>query len=112
MERKVGDLRTFSNMPKVYQIKEILEQVNDITLEWTWTDSVCPNCKCRTERKVTHTFYRIEVLVEQDKANPKDIEMILMGYTLDGRTMIIPSEKYDQIFNKTDNYKHLVKGGK
>lgn len=108
--RKVGDKRTFSNDNRIYNIEEIIDNPSGITLEWKWVDSVCPHCKKRLERKMTHQFYRIEILrdnIKEDIKSLKKEDVIMLGSTLDGRTMILPLDKYSEICKMSEKFKNL-----
>ncbi len=102
----VGETRRFSFSDKTYRILEILENPN-IKLYWTWTSGVCPHCKERITRNIEHTFYSIEVLGDTkiSKSNLKKKDIYLRGYTLDKRTLILPIEKYNEVFDKSKNFK-------
>ena len=108
-EGKVGEERIFTFSKAIYEIREVLENPN-ISMWWTWTTGVCPHCKKQIERRINHDFYYIEILVEKDVQN-KDVartDVAMLGHTLDKRGMRISIDKYDEIFNKSKNFKHLV----
>lgn len=107
-ELKVGNLRDFSFSNKKYKIREILENPQ-ISLLWTWDSGVCPHCKNKITRNIKHDFYKIEILGENDIDDDKlTIDNIyLLGFTLDKRTMLIPKDKYNEVFQKSKKFKRL-----
>lgn len=107
---KVGDQRTFSFKEKAFVVKEILDNVN-FTMFWTWSDSVCPHCKKHITNTVQHKFSRIEILVEDGVAD-QDItidKILLLGDTYDNRKMLITSDKYDEVFSFSKDFKKFMK---
>lgn len=110
MELTVGDKRTFTHSKTVYRIREVLNNPG-ISMWWNWTTGVCPHCKKRIERNIEHIFYRIEILgddTKDDKSLTID-DIVLMGDTLDKRRMTITKDKYNEIFNASNDFKHLVR---
>jgi hypothetical protein len=108
-EGRAGELRKVSFIDKDLEIREVLENPQ-ITLEWTWDTGVCPHCKNRITRNVTHQFYRIEIMVPTD-IEDKDViktDIVLGGNTLDNRQMILPESHYNEILAKSKKYKHLI----
>lgn len=107
---KVGDKRKFTFKDEDYEIKEIIDNPN-ITMWWSWQDSVCPYCKRQITRNMQHRFYRIEILLPVDKKNVDLDDFILLGFTYDNRIMLIPRDKTDvylEVFNNSKKYKHFV----
>lgn len=109
MEKQVGDLRKFSNDDRMYKIREILEKP-EIRMVWRWDTGICPNCKHALSHEFNHTFYRIEILgrdgVENKYLIKEDITML--GYTTDGKTLILTIDKYDEVLAKSELFKNLV----
>lgn len=109
MELSVGTKRKFTFKDNNYEIKEILEKP-DIVLLWTWNSGLCPHCKQKIEREVAHKFYRIEILVDETKKE-NDVtvdDIIILGDTIDRRKMILPKDKYNEVFSKTKNFKKFI----
>src|SRR3990167_10134246 len=108
-EKKIGDKRKFTNDTRIYSIREILNNPK-INMRWTWDTGICPNCKIKLTREIEHTFYRIEILgdenIKDEKLTIQDIT--LMGDTLDNRRMLITENKYNEILNKSEKFKNLV----
>ena len=108
-EAEEGNLRKFSFSDKLHEVKEIIHNPN-ISMQWKWTTGICPYCKRRIERIITHYFYRIEILFPyREEENLKNI--IIVGDTLDRRKMFIPPDdnafKYTLL--KSRKYKKLLK---
>lgn len=110
MELQVGQKRNFSFTDDHYVISEIIQKT-DIKLVWKWNDSVCPHCKEKLTREMVHTFHKIEILIKEgileDNATTNDI--LLLGDALDGRKMMIPAEKYNEVFGQSQKFKKLIK---
>ncbi len=111
-EGKIGDTRKFHSFPnKEFLINEIIIDAN-INLNWTWNTGVCPYCKNRISREITHDIYRIEILIDdsKDKDKIKVTDIVLLADTLDKRKMILPRDKYNEVFSLSEKYKHLIGG--
>lgn len=110
MELQVGNKRKFTFSNQEYEIKEILEKPN-IKLLWTWDTGLCPHCKQRIERTIEHSFYRIEILADTSKKEEEltSEDIIIMGDTMDCRRMILPKDKYNEIFAQSNNFKKYIK---
>lgn len=109
MELEIGQKRIFSFSEKKFRIREILENP-EVTLRWVWNTGLCPHCKQKIERIIDHQFYRIEILGEDSKED-KDLikqDIILMGDTLDRRRMILPIDKYKEVFLKSKKFRYLM----
>jgi hypothetical protein len=109
LEGKVGEFRKFSFSEDDYIVKEVIDDPQ-FTLDWIWDTGVCPHCKKRLDKTVQHDFYRIEVLVKEnkDKGNNKKEDLLILGDTLDKRKMLIPIDQYDRVLRKSKLYKSLV----
>ncbi len=110
MNKKIGDKRIFQFKPgEEFTIREILDKPK-IGIWWIWNTGLCPHCKKRIERKIYHTFYRIEILgIEEKKDNELTIDdIVLFGDTLDKRAMVLPIDKYNEVLGKTNKFKGLV----
>lgn len=108
----IGQKRRFTFSEKEFEIKEILDNPN-IRLQWTWNTGVCPHCKERIERKIDHLFYRIEILVDTTK-KLDDItidDIVIMGDTTDKRRLILPKDKYTDVFNISKDFKKFISTG-
>lgn len=103
---KINELRKFSFNDFNYEIIEILDNPK-ISMEWNWDSGICPNCKTRINRKVTHTFYKIEILIPETKTidNITRNDIVLFGDTLDKRKMLIDKTIYNQVFSKSKLFK-------
>ena len=108
--KQVGDKRKFSFNENLYSIREIVD-APDVKLMWSWATGSCPHCKSRLTREIEHEFYRLEILategIEDADVTLEDIQ--IMGDTKDRRRMILPVEKYDEIFEKSKLFKKLKK---
>lgn len=108
-EKTVGDKRKFQFSNKDYEIREIIENPNNkISLVWRWEDSICPHCKHRQTKETNHLFYRIEVLCPYNEEVTRE-NLILLGYTIDNRLMMLPIEKYDEVLSYSKGYENLKK---
>lgn len=105
----VGGERKFTFSENLYKVREILETQN-IQFPWEWSSGVCPHCKKKITRTINHIINRIEILgIDNLKDNElKENDIIVLGFTLDNRTMLIPKEKYKEILNKTTKFKNLI----
>jgi len=109
-EKGVGECRTFTNDDRFFKIREVI--VNpEIDMSWVWSTGVDPKTKKRFLKETNHTFYRIEVLgddrLSDDELTNEDIT--LLGYTLDGRLMMLTIDMYDEVFLKSKTFKQLSK---
>lgn len=109
-EKNVGDIRKFTNDERFYTIREILDHPG-ITMTWTWDSGICPHCKKKLTRQVNYLFYRIEVLGDKEIQEDKDLtisDITLLGMTTDGKTLMLTSEKYNEVFLKSEKFKELA----
>lgn len=110
MERNLGDKIKVSVDDREFTVREILD-CPCVTLRWSWSSGLCPNCKHKIDRTVIHEFYRIEVLgvenIKDEDLTENDI--FFLGSTYDKRTMIFPKEKYQEILIKSKKLEHLRK---
>jgi len=110
-EGKLGSFRQFDFSEAKYEIVEILNEP-DIKMKWTWDTGLCPHCKKRITQTIDHEFYRIEILKEVGVKSPTTNNLLLLGDTIDGRKMMFPGDKKEQILkDKSKKYKSLF-GGK
>lgn len=107
----VGQKRTFSFSKNKYEIKEIIENPQ-ISMLWTWKTGICPHCKKKIEQTIKHDFYRIEILVDETKKQEEIIkdDIVLIGDTLDGKKLLISSDLYNQVFEKSSLFKNHIGG--
>jgi uncharacterized radical SAM superfamily protein len=105
-ELTVGQKRTFTGDKRQYIIEEIIENPS-ISLEWTWFDTVCPHCRGRLQRTITHTFHRIEILKDETKDKPVSTDLAIMGDTHDGKRMLFPIDKYKDILKLSEKFKTI-----
>jgi len=105
---QVGQKRRFSFSNDCYDIVEVLDDPK-IKIFWNWDTGACPYCKGKITRNIEHDFYRIEVLRKEKKRNKEcnENDIVLLGSTLDNRTMVIPKENYSQVFKKTREFKRF-----
>ena len=110
IEAKEGDQRKFSFSDKLYEVREVIHNPN-IFMQWKWTTGICPHCKRKIERVITHQFYRIEILVPH-KEKPDLKNIIIVGDTLDRRKLFIPEDDdtFNQVLLKSKKFKILLKG--
>ncbi len=102
-----------------YEIQDILENPG-VSMLWSWQTGVCPYCKMKIERSMTHQFYRIEILVEcywneteQKWAainNPIIDNLYILGDSLDNKKMMIIKDKYNEVLAKSEKFKYLIGG--
>lgn len=101
---KVGDKRSFSFLSEPCEIVEILDNP-EIKLLWKWRDDICPHCKKRIEKVKEHVFTRIELLIPRNKMNvdilQKKHHLIILGFDKEGKTMLLPKEKYPEVISKS-----------
>ena len=106
---KVGVRRKFNAYPnKDFEIREILD-APQISMWWTWTTGICPHCKEQIKREIKHDLNRIEILGLDGKSN-NDLtrdDIVLLGFSMDNRTMFLSIDKYDEVFLKSKDFKHL-----
>lgn len=109
MEPQIGEKRKFSFSDKQFSIREIMLNPK-ITMWWKWNGGLCPHCKQPIDRNIEHVFYRIEILGVEEKED-KDLKLkdvFLLGFTMDLRIMALTAEKYKEVLEKSDKFKHLA----
>lgn len=111
IDLQVGNKRKFTFSDKEYKIREIIDQPN-IKLFWTYDSGVCPHCKKRITRNIEHDFYRIEILGDDSKEDDNSLleeDIQIIGHTLDKRILVLPIDKYNEVFSKTKKFKKLIR---
>jgi len=130
MESKIGQKRKFSFSENPYEVLEIIDSPN-LSMDWEWNTGTqrCPYCGrlFKSKSTVRHDFYKIEILGatefigknEEEKNNiekyklkknlTKD-DIVIMGYTLDRRYMLIPKEKstYNMALSLSKKFKKFL----
>lgn len=107
MELKVGDNRNFSFSDKTYEIKEILEPT-EIEISVVWDSGICPHCKEKITKTITHKFSKIEILVDNSIEIPTKSDLIILGYANDNRLLRIYEDNFDKILIYSSLYKDLL----
>ena len=111
MELKVGQKRSFSFLREPHEIIEILSNP-DVKMLWKWMDTVCPHCQKKIEKIKEHIFGRIELLVPISKSGFSDLQkrphLIIIGFDRDRRVMLLPKEKYKEVFSKSKRFKKIL----
>jgi len=105
----VGDIRYFNSTGNVaLEIREILINPG-IQMWWTWSTYVCPKCKHKIEKTKNHIFTQIEILAPKNKTNDelKKEDITLFGITEDNRSLMLTIDKYNEVFAKSEKFKHL-----
>ena len=108
--REVGFKTSFTfKKGMIFEIKEILVEPN-FSMPWTWNTGICPHCKNRIDRTVTHEFSSIEILISETIKPEKALveDLILGGHTRDGRYMLIPKEHYNTILKNSQLFSRFV----
>ena len=105
----VGDKRTFEFDKREFSIRAIVFPSPDITMNWTWTTRVDPKTKKRIVETRIHTFYRIELLgaigIKDDDLTLRN--SVLLGFSLDGRLMVIPIDTYKTVFAQINGFNKI-----
>jgi len=106
MQKKAGDIRKFTfDLGVTYVIREILKDPK-VSMWWKQDRGTCPHCKRQIEVTTKHDLHTIEILgkkgIEDEKLERKD--MALLGFSLDDRTLLLPEDKYDEVFQKSTKF--------
>ena len=109
MELKVGDCRKITSRNDPMVVQEIIKD-SGINMEWKWADSICPHCRKRIDNVKSHTFPRIEIIVQigVEPENSKLDDVVVFGFSEDKKLMLFTSEKSQEVFSISEKFKHLV----
>ena len=104
MMPQIGNKRTFTFLPEPCEIVDIVEN-SDIKLIWKWQDLVCPHCQKRIEKIKEHILNRVELLIPCSKMDvdilQKKHHLVIIGFDQQGKTMLLPREKYPEVIEKS-----------
>ena len=105
----VGENRNFEFDKRLFSIRSIIFPNPDIILKWTWGTRVDPKTQKRVTEEKNHTFYRIELLgtINIPDASLTIKDVIVLGFSLDSRIMVIPKDTYKEVFAQIAGFQKI-----
>jgi hypothetical protein len=108
----VKDIRNFKFSDKPFKVREVLDSP-DLSMDWTWTDFLCPHCHQKTTNTQTHSFYAIEILGDSSKEDGDlaEEDLVILGHSYDKRLMKIPKDNktYNEVLKKSSLFNKFSK---
>ena len=109
----IGQTKRFTFDSRTFMIIEMIENTN-ISMDWNWGSSVCPHCKNKIDKIITHIFHKIEVLVpkisiDQKKEKSELLkEVKMLGYDNNGKKLLLNNDTEQQVFKLSTFFKEVI----
>ena len=109
----LGRIRKFTFDTRQFQIIEIITDSN-ISMDWNWGGQICPHCKKKIDKIITHIFEEIEILVPKnliDQHEDKKIllqEIKMLGTDKNNKKLLLNKETEQKVLKLSTFFKEVI----